>query len=82
MKLTVYGPGCPRCERAEEVVREAVRQSRVEAEVEEVTDISQMAEAGVLMTPAVAIDGNVVISGEVPDVADVVSLITSAASEQ
>ena len=82
MKLTVYGPGCARCQQTEQVARHAVQQAGVEAEVEKVTDVREMAKAGVLMTPALAIDGRIVISGKVPDVSEVVSLITSAMARQ
>ncbi len=82
MKLTVYGPGCPRCEKTAEVVREAAKEAGVEAEVEKVTDVGEMAKAGVLMTPALAIDGKVVISGKVPEVSEVVSHITLAMAQQ
>jgi small redox-active disulfide protein 2 len=82
MKLTVYGPGCPRCQQTEEVARQAVAQAGVEAQVEKVTDIGEMAKAGVLMTPAVAIDGKIVISGKVPEVTEVVTCITSAMAGQ
>ncbi len=81
MKLTVYGLGCARCEEAEMVAREAVTEAGLDAQVEKVTDIGAMAKAGVLMTPAIAIDGKVVISGKVPDVAEVVSHITSTGSQ-
>jgi small redox-active disulfide protein 2 len=80
MKLTVYGPGCPKCVKTEEVAREAVKQAGVEAEVVKVTDVLQMAKAGVLLTPALAIDGKLVISGKVPEVAEVVSKIMTAAA--
>ena len=79
MKITVYGPGCPKCVKTEEVAREAVRQAGVEAEVVKVTDVLQMAKAGVLLTPALAIDGKLVVSGKVPEVAEVVGEIMSAA---
>jgi small redox-active disulfide protein 2 len=78
MKLTVYGIGCPKCMKTEEVAREALKQLSVEAEVEKVKDIGKIAKAGVLMTPALAIDGKVVASGRVPDVAEVVSHIATA----
>ncbi len=78
MKITVYGTGCPKCTKTEEVAREAVRQLDIEAEIEKVKDIGEIARAGVLMTPALAIDGKVMMSGKVPEVAEVVSHIASA----
>ncbi len=78
MKLTVYGPGCAKCKKAEEIAHEAVAQAGVEAEVEKVSDIIDIAKAGVIMTPAVAIDGEIVVRGKVPKLDELVSLITSA----
>jgi small redox-active disulfide protein 2 len=78
MTITVYGPGCAKCVKAEEAVRAAVTQSGVEAEVAHVTDIAEIAKAGILMTPGVAIDGKVVSKGKVPDVAELVSAILTA----
>jgi len=78
MRITVYGPGCAKCKQAEEVARRAAAQAGIEAEVEKVTDIGQMAKAGVLMTPAVAVDGKLVVKGKVPDEAELVTYITSA----
>ncbi|MFH0809034.1 MAG: thioredoxin family protein [Pseudomonadota bacterium] len=65
-KIVVYGPGCAKCHQAEEVVRRVVAESGAEAEVVKVSDFGQMAKAGILSTPAVAIDGVVKLSGRVP----------------
>jgi len=81
MKLTVYGPGCAKCEQLVDAAREAVQQAGVEAEVDKVTDIIEMAKAGVLMTPALAIDGDLVVRGKVPDVAELVAHISAALAE-
>jgi len=77
MRITVYGPGCPKCVKTEEVARQAVQQLGIDAEVVKVKDIAEMAKAGVLMTPALAVDGRVAIKGRVPEVSEVVSLITT-----
>ncbi len=81
MKITVYGPGCPKCAKTEQVVKEAIQQAGLEAEIIHEKDIAEIAKAGVLMTPGIAIDGQVVVSGKVPEVAEVVSHITSALTE-
>jgi len=81
MKITVYGPGCPKCVKTEDVVKEATQQAGVEAEITHEKDIAEIAKAGVLMTPGVAIDGKVVVKGKVPEVAEMVSHITSALAE-
>ena len=80
MKITVFGPGCAKCVKTEDVVKEAIQQAGVEAETTHEKDIGVMARAGVMMTPALAIDGKVVISGKVPEVAEVISHITTALS--
>ena len=66
MKITVYGPGCAKCKRAEAVVRQVVAEVGAPAEVEKVSDLRAMAEAGILATPAIAVDGAVKLSGRVP----------------
>jgi len=78
VKVTVYGPGCANCTKLEAAAREAVKQLGIEAEVTKVTDVAEIAKAGVLLTPALAIDGQMVLRGKVADVSEVMSLITSA----
>jgi small redox-active disulfide protein 2 len=66
MKIVVYGPGCARCHETERVVRHVVAQMNVSADVEKVSDYQAMAEAGVVSTPAVSIDGVLKITGRIP----------------
>ncbi len=81
MELTVYGPGCPKCEKLAAAAGEALTQAGVEGQVEKVKDIGEMTKAGVLMTPALAINGKLVVSGKVPPVAEIVTLIMNAAAQ-
>jgi small redox-active disulfide protein 2 len=67
MEIKVLGPGCPKCKKTEEVVREAVAESGVEATVVKVTDMLDIARHGVFGTPAVVIDGKVKSVGKVPN---------------
>ena len=66
MKIQVMGPGCPKCATAEKIVREAVAEAGVEAEVVKVSDFQEIASMGVFATPAVAVDGAVKVVGKVP----------------
>lgn len=66
MQIKVLGPGCSKCHETEKLVREAVAQAGVEAEVLKVSDFQEMAMLGVFATPAVVIDGTVKVSGRVP----------------
>ena len=67
--VKVYGPGCKRCDTTEQMVREAAAKLSVDVEVEKVTDYAQIAMAGVVSTPGIAIDGKLVHSGGLPDAA-------------
>lgn len=66
MKILILGPGCPRCQQTEKIVKDAVTESGVSAEVEKVTDIMEIAGYGVMGTPAVVIDGEVKSVGKIP----------------
>ena len=65
-KITVYGTGCMKCKKTEENVRQVLAETGVEAVVEHVTDIQAIVAAGVMSTPAVAVDGVVKVKGRVP----------------
>ncbi|HEY3376325.1 MAG TPA: thioredoxin family protein [Armatimonadota bacterium] len=71
MKITVYGPGCAKCKQTENLVRRVVAEVGVETEVVKVSDIKEMITAGIMSTPAVAVDGVVKIAGRVPKAEEV-----------
>lgn len=66
LEIKVYGPGCAKCKETEKRVRHVVEQSGVEANVTHAVDFAEMARAGILTTPAVAVNGEIKISGRVP----------------
>lgn len=67
LNITVYGPGCAKCKETEKRVRRALEQSGVEATVLHTSEPAEMARAGILMTPAVAVNGVVRLSGRIPE---------------
>lgn len=71
MKIQILGTGCPKCRKVAEVAEKAVAELGVEAEVVKVTDINEIMNFGVMMTPALAVDGDVKVSGKVPSLDDV-----------
>jgi small redox-active disulfide protein 2 len=73
MEIKVLGPGCPRCQQTEKVVREAAAEADVDATVEKVTDVMKIAAYGVLGTPAVVVDGEVKSVGKIPSKEDIKS---------
>ena len=77
--IQVLGPGCKRCEALAAVTHTAVAELGLDATVEKVTDYAQMATLGVMSTPALAVNGTLVMSGGVPDVEHVKRLLAPAA---
>lgn len=73
MDIKVLGPGCAKCSKTEKLVKEVVAETGVEASVEKVTDMMQIASYGVFGTPSVIVDGEVKCSGKVPKKTDIMS---------
>ena len=73
MEIKVLGPGCPKCQQTEKVVKEAVMEAGVDAQIEKVTDTMEIAGYGVFGTPALVVDGEVKSVGKIPKKEDVKS---------
>ena len=71
MKIEILGSGCPNCKRLEKNARKAVEESKKEAEIVKVTDITKFVDYEVMQTPALVIDGKVKCSGKVADVKEI-----------
>ena len=67
-KLQILGTGCPKCKMLAVAVEDAARAMGIEYEIEKVTDINEIMKFGVMMTPALAVDGEVKVLGKVPDI--------------
>jgi small redox-active disulfide protein 2 len=65
MKIQILGTGCPKCRQLEANAREALAGASIEASVEKVTDVDEIINMGVMMTPALAVDGMVKSAGKV-----------------
>ena len=66
MDIKILGPGCVNCQKVETLVREAVAEAGVAADIEKVSDIMKIATYGVFGTPAVVVDGEVKSVGKIP----------------
>ena len=75
MDIKVLGPGCPKCQQTENIVKEAVAEAGIDANVEKVTDAMEIAGYGVFGTPAVVVDGEVKSVGTIPKKQDVIGWI-------
>ena len=65
MKIEILGSGCPKCKQLTANTEAAVKELDIQAEIAKVIDIDKITEYGVMMTPAIVIDGKVVSSGKV-----------------
>lgn len=75
MEIKVFGPGCAKCKKTTEIVKQAVEEAGLRAEVIKVTDLLEIGKAGVFGTPAVMVDGEVKIVGKIPGKKDVLDWI-------
>lgn len=75
-KIEVLGLGCPKCQLTLRNAEQAVKEEGIVAEVVKVTDMGTILARGVIMTPALAVDGKVVVSGHVPSVGEVKQCLT------
>lgn len=79
MNIKILGPGCPNCANLERVTREAASQLGVDATFEKVTDDGAIAGYGVLRTPGLVVDEELVLSGRVPTASQVKDLLAPRA---
>lgn len=66
LKIEVLGPGCPKCDDTYEKVKLVLDELKIEAELVKVTDVFQIIDRGISITPAMIIDGKMVFQGKVP----------------
>ena len=67
MKIEILGTGCPKCKKLYEISEEAVKELGISAEIIKVTDINKIIDYGVMVTPALVIDGDVMVVGKIPE---------------
>ena len=66
-KIQILGTGCPKCNKLAETAKTAADELGIEYTLEKITDINEITAMGVMMTPGLAIDGQVKASGKIPD---------------
>jgi len=67
VKFGILGTGCPKCKKLIELIEEVVNELGVSAEIIKVTDINKIIDYGVMVTPALIIDGDVMVAGKIPE---------------
>lgn len=75
MEIKVLGSGCAKCKTLERLTREAVEELQLDANIEKIEDIQKIVEYGVMFTPALVVDGEVIVKGRVPKLDEIKSLL-------
>ncbi|MDO9527639.1 MAG: thioredoxin family protein [Syntrophales bacterium] len=76
MKIQVAGPGCARCRATEKNVIDACSQLNLPADISHIFDVKEFVKLGVMMTPAVIVDGKIVVSGKAPTVEELKKILS------
>jgi small redox-active disulfide protein 2 len=74
-RIQILGIGCPKCRKLTETAEAAAKELGLAYELEKITDIAKIMNFGVMMTPALAVDGVVKVAGKVPSMAEVKGLL-------
>ena len=73
--IQILGTGCPKCRKLTQNVEAVVRDAGAEYTIEKVTDINEIVKSGVMMTPALVVDGEVKCAGKIPSIEDIRKLL-------
>ncbi len=76
MKIQVLGPGCASCEGLASDVNALVGELGIECEIDKITDINEIVAAGVMLTPALLVDGEVKVAGRRPSLDELKEMLT------
>ena len=74
-KLQILGTGCPKCKKLAELTEQAARELGIEYEIVKVTDIKEILNFGVMMTPGLAVDGEVKVAGKLPGIEEIKKML-------
>ncbi len=78
MQLLVIGPGCARCKALAQFTEQAAQELGLTYELNKVTDLKQIMALGVMMTPALAVNGSIKVVGKVPSVPEIKAILQQA----
>jgi small redox-active disulfide protein 2 len=75
MKIEILGTGCPKCKKLTELAEQAAKELGIEYEIVKITDINEIMSFGVMMTPGLAVDGELKLSGRLPNVEEIKKIL-------
>jgi small redox-active disulfide protein 2 len=81
MEIKVLGTGCAKCKALEKATKEAVEKTGVNATITKVEDIVEIMQFGVMTTPALVVDGEIVVKGKVPTVDEISKILTKSTAK-
>ncbi|MCX6765828.1 MAG: thioredoxin family protein [Candidatus Moranbacteria bacterium] len=76
MNIKILGTGCPNCQKLEQNTKQALKELNIDARVEKITDIQEIMSHGIMSTPAIVADGEIISYGLVPSVDEIKKLLT------
>ncbi|MGB8644237.1 MAG: thioredoxin family protein [Anaerolineae bacterium] len=82
LKVQVLGSGCANCHKVEALCKQAISQLSVEGQVEMVTDMKEIMRLGVMSTPGIVVNGQVVSTGRVPALSQITTMLTTALARE
>jgi len=75
MKIEILGNGCPKCHQLEANAKKAVEELKIKADIVKITEIDKIVAAGIMITPALAVNGKVVSSGKVLTAKEIIKFL-------
>ena len=75
-EIKILGTGCPKCNKLAELAETAAKEMNIDYKLEKVTDLNKIMDYGVIVTPALVVDGQVKISGRVPKIDDIKKMLS------
>jgi small redox-active disulfide protein 2 len=76
MEIKILGTGCSKCKTLEKITRDVVAANGIEANITKIEDIMEIMKYGVMTTPALVVDGNVVVKGRIPSAEEIKQMLT------
>jgi len=80
MQILILGTGCAKCKTLAQFTEQAVKELGITAEINKVTDLKQIMALGVMMTPALAVNGTIKVAGKVPTIPEIKAILQQAAA--
>jgi small redox-active disulfide protein 2 len=75
-KIQILGTGCAKCKKLAELAEEAANELDIQYELEKVTDLNDIMNFGVMVTPALVVDGEVKVAGKIPKIDDIKKMLS------